>query len=73
MSEENTHRNQWDWLQNLEPGTKIVAENGIWIRLLQEPFDFANVDTGQVVHFAHLASLRVPPRIYCRPSPFDAN
>ena len=75
MNLPNSIQEQWNWLQSIPVGTRIVAWNGVWVRPKLTGHlegSFVNVDTGDVLHFSHLSNLAKPPRISCRPSPFES-
>lgn len=70
---------QWDWLCRLPVGTWVVRGDGsIWLkadmRNVLHHRDgncyFFSTETGEAIHFSHLASETLPPRQYTRPSPF---
>jgi len=78
MSEDHPLQPQWDWLQRLPVGTKIISKGARWIKcnldnVIGHGSDdhwWFNLETGEAIHFSFLASEENPPRKECYPSPF---
>jgi hypothetical protein len=59
---------QWDFLQSLEPGTKIVTyrKREQWVKLRElddDPDLWASTETGAVRHFSWLVDEIFPPEL----------
>lgn len=74
-----TKQKQYDWLRELPQGTRICAKKGIWIKVKSLSGNVGdaiisgmcvNINSGEMVHYSHLADEQNPPRQECYPSPF---